>query len=154
MEAEQNDETEAAVAPHTPPLQYPEAVTEPLVQRENTVSPIFKEDQEKKVDKKPTKPSAPATSSGAFPCLYRVSSLQGALVWNKVNSRWVTTRVVSTGTIVLCMSMEWMTRDDDDWSGMMLQIPDGWICEVDLERMSIQIPKQTSLKQKSSIAAL
>jgi E3 ubiquitin-protein ligase synoviolin len=71
--------------------------------------------------------------SSVFPALYKVVAPQGAPVFQVLNSD--STRVIPTGTAVLCLEMELQTCNDD--LGLMLRIPGGgWVWEDQVEYLT------------------
>jgi E3 ubiquitin-protein ligase synoviolin len=75
--------------------------------------------------------------SPAFPAFYRVTKDEGASAYNDGDSISFVIRIVPFGLIVLGQGLSW--RDCDDEKRLMLQIPDGWVCEDELERI-VAIP--------------
>ena len=75
-----------------------------------------------------------------FPCLYRVKSQTGAYVWSKEG---IVLRTVPCGVAILCTKLQWMSFNGR--SGMMLQMPDGWVREDAVERIhSVRLPTVVS----------
>jgi E3 ubiquitin-protein ligase synoviolin len=69
----------------------------------------------------------------AFPAFYRVVQDAGSCVYNDGETVSFPIRIVPFGVVVLGQEMAW--RHCDGESRLMIQIPDGWICDDDLERI-------------------
>lgn len=86
-----------------------------------------------------------STKSSAFPCLYRVSSDVGAIVYNSLSVPCdEIKRVIPKSMIVVCMEIKWHGGPSaeleegvsDSCGNMMLKVPDGWVKERDLFRIA------------------
>ena len=85
-----------------------------------------------------------------FPCLYRVSSERGAHVWGEDGSLQ---RTVPSGVAILCMDLQW--KSFNGRSGMMLRMPDGWVQEDAVERLSsVRLPMTPSLEKDTKATAV
>lgn len=96
-----------------------------------------------------TNPTCPETmtksSSNIFSALYRVSSPKGAsvLIYN-AQQQSIIVRTVPKGKIILCTEGKWCSyhqssQKEFEGCGMMLRMPDGWVCGDDLEQVG-EIP--------------
>lgn len=72
-------------------------------------------------------------SEPAFPAFYRVVQDKGASVYNDGDAVSFIIRIVPFGVVLVGQELAW--RDCDGEKRMMLRMPDGWICENDVERV-------------------
>ena len=78
----------------------------------------------------------------AFPAFYRVVQDQGASVYNNGKSVSFMIRLVPFGVIVLGQELAW--RDCDGEKRLMLRVPDGWVCDDDVERIvAVSLDQET-----------
>jgi E3 ubiquitin-protein ligase synoviolin len=68
-----------------------------------------------------------------FPAFYRVVQDQGASVYNNGEAVSFVIRAVPFGLILLGRELAW--RDCEGEKRLMLRMPDGWVCEDDVERI-------------------
>lgn len=93
-----------------------------------------------------TTPATMGTKSvgfqSAFPAFYRVVQDSGASVhrYNDDDGSSVALRVVPSGVIVLGMEIQY--RKLDSANHMMIKIPDGWLCDDDVERI-VAVPLES-----------
>lgn len=69
----------------------------------------------------------------AFPAFYRVVQDAGAAVYNDGDLVSFVIRIVPFGVVVIGQELSW--RECDGEKTMMLRMPDGWVCENDVERI-------------------
>jgi E3 ubiquitin-protein ligase synoviolin len=73
------------------------------------------------------------TEQPAFPAFYRVVQDQGASVYNDGSMVSFLIRLVPFGLVILGYELSW--RDCEGEKRLMLRMPDGWVCEDDVERI-------------------
>eukprot|EP00980_Cylindrotheca_fusiformis_P000094 scaffold19_cov114-Cylindrotheca_fusiformis.AAC.41 len=75
----------------------------------------------------------PSSEHPAFPAFYRVTQDQGASVYNDGDMVSLVVRVIPFGIVILAHELSW--RDCDGVKRLMIRVPDGWVCEDDVERI-------------------
>jgi len=125
--------TPAAVALAPSAAVPPTAGTPAPSQQERGVPELKDEPAAATLPNKTVRIQAP---TDVFPCLYRVTSENGAYVWSEEG---IVLRTVPCGVAVLCTKLQWMSFNGR--SGMMLRMPDGWVREDTVERIhSVRLP--------------
>lgn len=94
----------------------------------------------------------PSPSGSIAPSMYRVNDEGGAQVFNEDGEL---VRTLEFGLVILCTKMKWKTihgGTEDELSGIMLYMPDGWVFEKQIDRLCVlKLPggnKTASLDQK------
>lgn len=72
----------------------------------------------------------------AFPAFYRVIQDEGASVYNNGETVSFVIRVVPLSVIILGLELSWRSSGEDGESRLMVRMPDGWVRDSDLERIT------------------
>jgi len=76
-----------------------------------------------------------------FPALYRVVKDKGCAVWDEDHQFII--RTVPFGVVVLCQALKWKQE-----RGFMMQLPDGWVHEDTVVRVSTLASLKQSVRQQ------
>ena len=76
-----------------------------------------------------------------FPALYRVVKDKGCPVWDEDHQFII--RTVPFGVVVLCQALKWKQE-----RGFMMQLPDGWVHEDTVVRVSTLASLKQSVRQQ------
>jgi hypothetical protein len=72
----------------------------------------------------------------AFPAFYSVTQDEGASVYNDGDAVSFVIRVVPFGVVILGQELSWRKSAEDGESRLMVRMPDGWVKDSDLERVT------------------
>ncbi len=72
----------------------------------------------------------------AFPAFYRVIADEGASVYNDGDAVSFVIRVVPFGVVILGQELAWRSAGEDGENRLMVRMPDGWVKDCEVERIT------------------